>query len=309
MIHTITRLDVLTERFHRGLIENYSPEMKDYYWRSSGLDGEMRMKEILEEYIKDQALIVHDLSIDYNGQTQVDFLVMWDAYWWVIEVKNYSGLFTFEEETCYLNGYPLRRNQLSDMQNRLRIMKEVAASVDPRIQVEGSFILVHPHGVCKLSKSHNFEVLTCNEIKLSIEMKLQASYAYHPKTVAQDYEKVLTHQYYFKEELPTMTEADWKYCKKGVRCSNCESYFPERSGWYLICPNCGIRHLKVDLVQNLYQQLCTLYSDQAHAVTAKRLYEFSGQVLAKNTIRRGLEKIVKLNKCSNQSYYQNMYRE
>ena len=292
----IYRLDILIEYFYRGLLQKDSPELRDYYRGICGRAGENSMREILEEELQDQCLIIHDLLIEFNGLTQVDFLLMWNNFWCVIEVKNYSGLLRVENNICYHNDESLSKNQLAVMQNRLRIIKELAHKINPQIIVKGLFILIHPEGDHQIDAKYDFEILTRNQIKRYIRTHIAGKHIAHQQVINKDLQKILTYQTHFREQLPTMTNENWEKSYKGTRCPDCNHYLKPRKGWYLHCYNCGKKYSKQKLALDLHKQLTLLYHDQPKVITFKRISELSGGSIHQATIYRALTIFNKKNK-------------
>ena len=173
-----SELDVLEVMFHRGLIDSNSQLERQYHWLRAGLDGEMKMLSLLKDKLYGSPHIIHDLTIEYRGVTQIDILVLWKNYWWVIEVKNYAGLLHIYDKQTILRGKEMTSDPIPAMRNRIRVLSELAKSISPKIKVQGSFILVHNDSEIDNQSNEDFEFVTVNQISRVIYEHSQDRYSY-----------------------------------------------------------------------------------------------------------------------------------
>ena len=277
----INRLMVLEEMFHRDLLGKNSDEAKEYFRLRAGLDGELELMAWLQARIKNNDAIIHDLSINYYGQTQIDILVMWDYYWWVIEVKNYDGIFIVTNHSNTLREWKMPVDQFAAMRNRLNIVKQAAKSIDARIMVQGSFILIHPDGEIQTDKSEEFEVLTRPQINRAISRQLEQNYQYTEQKIVHDMERLGDYVKSFPQHLPEMTSLMWQQCKKGVKCPKCDHFMVEQSQKFLKCPACYFSNFKRYFALDLVRQLSILFHNQKDFISTQHLVEFSAGLMSK----------------------------
>lgn len=252
MSDKLKRLDVLEEMFYRQLLVKGSEEERDYYWLSRGRQGELEMLELLKKKLQGCARLYHDVQLDFNGHTQVDILVIWDYFWWVIEVKNIAGVFEIRDNNCFIGSKSTRNNYIVRMRNRIRIIEELANAINPKIKVEGSFILINPQGELVADQLPEFPILTVNQIDRHLDQVIDhQNPCYH-------HEQTDKYHYYlnkfaksYPEKIPVMDFSDWAKSRKGVRCPNCQEYCIEKTTNSVFCPKCKTKLLKRDLVFNV----------------------------------------------------------
>ena len=307
MSNKLTKLDVLREMHYRGLIKKGSKEDRDYHWLTKGLEGELDMLQRLKDKIKDRARVLHDVSIDCNGWTQIDLLVLWDKLWWVIEVKNYWGIFRVEGDKNYLNDQPLRKNYLMDMSNRIRIVEELASSIDKQIQVQGSFILINEDGDLQIDQKPAFPILTRNQINLHIDPIILNQPAASPKLIKYYLHQIQQYHKSFPDDLPQINPQALNDCQKGVRCPHCQTYFTQKSDRRLHCNSCQRDSYKHDLVLDLYKQYCTLNYAKEN-ITIRELFDFSEKYIGTDTIRQTIKNHAIYRYRSNRSYISNVHQ-
>lgn len=282
----INRLLVLDEMSKRGLLPIHSDLKKEFVRLKAGLEGELDLLDWLKRRLGSDVTIIHDLPIKYFNRTQVDIFVVWDEYWWVIEVKNYDGVLEVEEDKNIYNGRTLSVDQIAVMRNRMRIMSDLAHSIDSRIKVEGSFILIHPDSVLRIDKLEDFEILTRNEINHAIGKRINANYESHAWKISRVLKEISKYILPYPEEIPVMSSEMWQDCMKGVRCPKCESYMEEYSKKKLKCPRCHRLEFKCQLVNDVVKQLSILSHNKKSFVSTRNLCQFTNQLIGKSTFSR-----------------------
>lgn len=303
----ISRLSILEERYQRNLLLARSPEAKDFHWLKAGLAGELEVFYWLQNSLSDRARLIHDLSVDYKGQTQIDILVMWDKHWWLIEVKNYQGFFESKYHISYIDDESIRTDVLGSMRRRIRIVTELAQSIHSSLTVSASLVLIHPQCDYRIDEAVDFDIVTRNQFDRLINKKLSLGYNYNPQMIDRQLERIARYKFSYPEELPVMTDSDWDRCYKGVRCPDCQQYLKEKSKRSLFCSRCKKIYPKSDLVFSLYKQLCCLYFDHECIATGPKLAQFSGGLISRSTITRVLSKKINHVERAQMSYYENMY--
>ena len=292
MLKTLTSLDVLEEMFARDLLDPQSEVYRDYVWQKNGDLGELECLDWLRRALPG-AVIHHDLELDYNGQTQVDLLVLADQAWWVIEVKNYLGVFSYDGVECKLRGQSMRSDQVVAMRNRVRIIKELAHAIDSRIQVEASMIFIHKEGEAVLAGEEDFAVVMRHQLNRHLEA-MRGKHHWRRNGMAQDYYQIIMRYHKpYPQVLPVVSEADWMRMKKGCRCEKCRGYRLESRKKLMVCQGCGHSMTKRQLAQDLYCQLCVLFHHDDKAVTISRLCELSAGQISKTTFYYSLSPYIK----------------
>lgn len=188
-VETFTIKEVLEEMFARDLLDPQSEVYRDFVWQKNGELGELECLDWLCRSLSG-VVIYHDLELDYNAQTQVDLLVLADQAWWVIEVKNYARVFSYDGLECKFRGQGMRSDQVVAMRNRVRIIKELARAIDSRIQVEASMIFIHKEGEAVLAGEQGFAVIMRHQLNRHIEA-MRGNHNWRRNDLAQEYYQIL----------------------------------------------------------------------------------------------------------------------
>lgn len=299
----LSQLDFLEEMFLRDLIDPQSEAYQHYVWQSQGASGEKECLAWLKEALPAGCLIFPDLELELNGRTQVDLLVLADDVWWVIEVKNYRGVFSYQNYSCEINGFPMQTDQIASMRKRMNIMKELAHKIDPSLQVIGTMIFIHPEGEAHVERQEDFSIVMRHQLNRHIQEVRNRFKLQRNQLVNSYLQSIMKHYSPYPVILPALTDADWTKMRKGCRCPHCNSYRLEICKKSLLCLDCGHRATKTVYAEDLYCQLCVL-SHNNDEITISKLEEFGGGQISDSTLRRSLyNKIEKRNNYRNSCLY------
>lgn len=301
----IERLALLKEMHARKLLSDQAELERELSWQEKGMQGEETMEELLVEHLPQEVTIRHDVTLGFGGLTQCDFIVLTANFWLLVEVKNYNGLMTYHDQRCRLRGEDLRADQMAAMRNRLRIVKNLAHSVDPKLAVEAAMVFIHPNGEVEWDSQEDFAILTRNQIhryltNLGHRYIIRKSPAHHQQSI----DHYLSH---YPQELPIITPADWTRMRKGCRCPECGSYELKVSYKTMECQKCGKRTSKSQMVYYLYQQASLLLHNQEQALTRRKLLELADGQISDYTFFNVMSVYKSSNSRGPATYYRNYY--
>lgn len=297
-------LDLLDEMNARELIDKKTELFRDYIWLKNGELGELVCLDWLQKELG-PVVIYHNLELDYNGRTQVDLLVVADNVWWVVEVKNYQGVFEYQDQTGKLRGRSMHTDPIASMRNRMRIMKDLAQTLDNRIVVEGSMIFINPDSEARVNTSENFYIIMRHQFKRHIS-EIRQKYNFAKNRLSETYyRRIMQYHSPYPVELPVISEADWDRMRKGCRCPQCNSYNLVARKKFMDCADCGAVTAKSELAKDLYCQLCVLMYDQPKGVTMGRLLELSNFQLSRTTLNNVLKPHVPKYHRNKYAYFKN----
>lgn len=306
MQESLSLLDILEEMYHRELLDPASDFFQKFIWLKHGAVGEEECMIWLREELPVGARIYHDVELEYNGKTQVDLLVMADEFWWVIEVKNYRGIFKVKDQTYELNGKAMQSDPIGAMRNRMRIMKELAFLIDPKIQVEGSMIFIHQESEVVLDRQEKFTVVLRHQLNRHIRDMRNKYHFQSIRQVDAYYQAIQKYHSPYPVNLPILSDQDWSRLKKGCRCPRCNSYNLDFYYKHTKCLNCGKETSKSEHAIDLYCQMSVLLHNQEKTITVRKLIEFSAHQLSCTGIKMSLNPYNLHQYRSKYSYFTNL---
>lgn len=303
----LKKFDILNELYWRhGLRHDHGLE-HEYQLLASGLEGEKYMEKLLKKQLPNYVRLLHDVELSYYGRTQIDFLLMEDHYWWVIEVKNYSGPLVYREGQLKLRGQKMAIDQLGSMRDRLNICKQIADQINPRIHVIGSFVMIHPDGVFVSDHKEEFTIVTRNQLKWHLE-DIFTKYSFissdHVDDYLQELKKFISP---YPEKLPIIDQSWWNSLRKGFRCPNCQVCLSSTAvvHRHVYCQKCDRYYAKCLLVEHLYAQCCVLLHHDPKAITTSSLIDLSGGAISDRAIIKSLSDFIPFKSQYRHSYFEN----
>lgn len=285
----IKRFDVLQEAFLRGLVEKNSDLWREYYWNKTGMEGENEVAEWLSAKLPDGVVILRDLNLECKGKTQVDFLVLADNFWWLIEVKNYNGVFKCQNQICYLRGEQMTGNQLDAMQNRVRVVENIAKEINKNIQVLSSMIFIHPNCEVECDEIMAFDIVLRHQFNRKIQM-VRSQVNLQSDRYIPAYLKALS--VYFDQHhdiFPVFENERWQQLIIGCRCPECGSYDQVASHKQINCSTCGHGMNKSAAAKDIFKQFSLLYYQQLESIRIKYLMDLSMNMIGRSTFYKVMD--------------------
>lgn len=239
----MTRFETLNELHYRGLLEFQAIQTEEWRLQHALQAVEGELITCFNKSLPDYVEWIPHLSIDYYGPVQVDLLIMADYLWWVIDWQQ-----------PYIDSKRPRDTLL----NHLRPLKELARSLDRKIEVRVDQLNPDLMGIIKISSSH--EILAWSQRKLQAHIQdLVDQVTFTSGDKICQYHRVLNRYHKpIHEELPTIELENWRYLKKGCRCLNCQSYTLKIKRKTCQCLHCGKTFTKRQMAERLYYQLQAL---------------------------------------------------
>lgn len=300
------RFKVLEELFLRHGFSKQSEFYREYYWQSVGQAGEEEMYAWLKERLPKQADIMHDLTLDYTGLTQCDFLVQAEEIWWLIEVKNYHGLTEYINNCCYLRGNELRSDQFAAMRNRVRIIENLANRFSKDVKVISTMIFIHPDAEVNWDSDETFAILTRNQINNYITNMLN-NYDFTRPAKNSSRKFIDAYLESYPQKAITISDDIHNSLCTGCRCPKCQSYMLSFERKSVECQECGLRLKKEILVRESYKQLSLLNYFNKKKITIQQLFRLCNYKISRRYIQRIMKPYRVKDSQSVASYYYNYY--
>lgn len=280
MTKKIKQVDFMHECAVRGLYQNDLINMRKYLALKAGDKGEKLMYEWLLKLLPPHAIILKDVWFKANGTTQVDLLVFLGKVMWVIEVKNYNGIFRYENHSSYLNDQVLSNDQIAHMRNRMVILQEILRRTKINCQLKGTMVFIHENSEIQIDSTEYFDVITKNQVNRIIKQFIEENSGQSTNNIIPLFEPYKTVSTF---ELKPLTENEQSRVKKGAYCSLCQHFEFERTKKLIVCKKCGHKELKKEAI---FRQYCCygLINFENDFITTKEIYHFSEGLFSRSHI-------------------------
>lgn len=282
--------------FQKRQIHITNEEFLSYKRLVAGECGENIVMEYLEKYGNPNWTILRNIWLEHFGFSEGDIVVAATAGLHILEFKHYTGHFTYENSSCYVNGHKLKQNIICQTEKTQGTLKEICHELNPTIKVTGALIFTGPDCEVEILTSVNdIHIISRNQLKKYIQTlkdnDQKARKTFQSEEIVQH---ILKYQTTNPFEPTPLTPAEMNALRKGIYCGNCGSFDLEVGRkQYVIC-RCGYHESKEEAVVRTICEYGVLNYDKK--LTIGEVYDFLGgqasqsyvfKILNKHFVRQG----------------------
>lgn|SRR5699024_836579 len=258
-----TELEFSTIASHRNLHKTEDEKYK-HKRLVKGAIGEEIVFEYLKTYGQKHWIVVRNLWQNYYGEFECDFAIFTGHKFYILEVKNYTGFFTFKDGISKRNGQKINGNCFQQVRRAYTNIQNICKEVSPAIPVEGAVIFpnVNNH-IHILSEINDVSVVPRTYLKLFIdEMIRDREKHFNPRIkvekVIQHLEKYEIVNSHFPEPY---SKNQMKFAQRGICCMKCHSFDLTIHKHYVSC-KCGFKESCGSAVLRSIYEYCVLTYSQ-----------------------------------------------
>lgn len=277
---------------------------KSFYQTKMGIEGEQLLVDFIEKFGENDWQVLRNIWVDYYGTVESDLILLTRANCYFFEVKNYTGVFSYQNGTCRLNGQKLANNCVTQaMRAHTKfqgLCREAGLPCDPK-------------GILLFTGEHN-RVILKDEI-FEIEVLERQDLMYFMQKIKKEEARSgrrlnYTSFYRLLEKYRTanpflpkpLNRQELENLRRGIYCGNCEKFEVELSHFYAKC-SCGFIEKRDDAILRGICDYGVLSYDKHLRVG--ELYYFLNRIASKENIYRILRQNFEFVKKGRNSYYIN----
>ncbi|MGO4938185.1 nuclease-related domain-containing protein [Fundicoccus sp. Sow4_H7] len=270
----------------------------------SGYAGEMEFVQWFDRYHSGQWKLVRDYWFDMGSQMQIDDILIGDLRWIVVDVKNYHGLFKYENSVCSLNGQAFDSDIFATLDMKTQRVRRLVSEVHRDIVVDSAMIFIGEHCQLMLDCMPKAKVVQRNQLKRFLE-GLEYVEPMRPWL-----ENKISSQLEFYRCAPRLPDValepdQFEKLKKGVWCAGCGGWNVGDVGKrWIRCLDCEAKDTVGRVVCRLAVEIRYLFYYHPKMVTTANVYELCGGKIARRTIQKYLGLKFNLIRKSNKSFYE-----
>ncbi|MBU8877793.1 NERD domain-containing protein [Bacillus sp. FJAT-29790] len=260
-------------------------DSQHYLSLKKGYEGEV-MFDALIENLQCDCYILNDLLFKINNSMfQIDTLIIASEKVYFYEVKNYVGDYYCDSNQLYKVPRSEYNNPLHQLNRSESLLRQLLQDIGVTLPIEAKVVFINPEFTlyqAPLDKPFIFPTQVKRYLK-----KLDATPSklteYHMKLA----DKLIS---LHTEENPYTLLPPYNYeqLRKGITCKACSSFLISVQGHYCVCSDCGQEQLVTDAVLRSVKEYLLLFP--RGKITTNIIYDWSGGVKDKRTIRRVLLK-------------------
>jgi hypothetical protein len=301
-----TELDHLQIKTARG----YTNSDKDLFKLEilqKGLAGEDKIIEMIEKFGKPNWTILRNkwLKINENTEFEYDIILLTDHGVHPLEIKNYTGKFTYKNGACIENDRKMPFDIIQQARRNTIQMSKLFEYTQNPPQVKGALIFAGENNqvyiqspvddieILKLTDVHNYinriideennqplPPIDRNKILMQIK-KLEVSHPYPPESLS-------------KSAIQKL--------RPGIQCARCGNDKLQHTRYYIKCP-CGYHESREEAIVRTACDYGVLTHE--NNFTLGEIMAFIGKQVSKSFVRRTLIKHFKRVVKGKYTYYEN----
>lgn len=304
---------ILTERFISGELAYYRAlerrsrlsgnDARSLKVHEKGYAGECEYDRAFDEARHDSVFLFRDIYLQIDGQAaQYDCLIVSDDGITVNEIKNYSGLYRYENGKWHIGKSEVSEDALA------QLSRAVGRLVRMRYEVNGAFDIsgkvVFPNIEFRLDDRD--EALR-NKIVMRAGLRnyLMQFKNKHAGRVAEDIAETIKRYIIPNPYLDKC--ADFDAIRKGLYCSECGGFEMLNSKYHLVCGDCGCKETKETHIIRAISDYKALFLNEK--LTKKRFLSFIDNKISPRTAVRMLNKYCDRTWNGAFTYYTFKYRD
>lgn len=244
-----TQLDILRVINIRGS-NVFAPQKNLYTSLSVGDMGEQTVMDYIAKYGDPSWVILRNIWLSHFGELECDLILITKHSIYVIEIKNYTGKFTYENGKCYYNQNETKINPIEQVRKNKVDLQNILSQIYPNIKIEAVVIFVGADNEVEiLSEINDIKVINRTQIRnfiLQIKNKEERTYQ-NPLNA----NKIIQQLHKFEIQNPFMhaplTPGEMNEIRGGIYCANCYNFNVQLTRLNIKC-DCGLTESKEEAV-------------------------------------------------------------
>lgn len=280
-----------------------SLDVKSLAIQEKGFAGECEYDRVFEEVGHGSVLLFRDIYLRIDGRTaQYDCLIVSDDGVVVNEIKNYSGLYRYDNGKWFIGQSEVSEDALSQLR------RSVGRLVKMRYEVRGAFDIsgkiVFPNIEFRLQSED--DALWENVVmRAGLRSYLSQFKNMYAGRVAEDIANVIR-QHIIPNPFMDKS-ADLSLLRKGLYCSGCGGFELENRKYHFVCDSCGSKETKETHIIRAISDYKALFLNEK--LTKKRFLAFIDNKISSRTTIRMLNKYCDQTWNGAFTYYTFKYRD
>lgn len=236
-----TQLEFLRVLHFRGL--SYFKEQKKLYVSLAAGDvGERRVMEYLEAFGGRGWVVLRNVWLNDFGSFECDLILITGHCVYLFEVKNYTGLFEYDQGKCFFEEIETSLNPIAQCRRNVVNVRNILRKFFPNLPIKAAVLFAGDDNDVQIhSAVDDIAIRNRTQLKRFVQGILTEERNTKPHYIP--FEKIIAALERFEIPNPYMPEpltaAELKHVKGGIYCANCQSFEVQISKFKVAC-SCGL---------------------------------------------------------------------
>lgn len=256
-----------------------------------GEQGENKVVEILKEFGNKDWIYLENVWLDKSGRYETDIIVITNAAIYVFEVKNYEGIFVFDNGDCKINNYDLADNCIAQTNRAYKKMHSICDEAFIETKIHGALIFIGEYNTVEIkSPIGNIEVIKRSDLKSYIYEMIEEERNFHERQVDIDTLMQQLNRYSISNPFifQPLSEAEFSDIRTGICCARCHNFDLDiNRNDYIMCM-CGLAEPREEAIIRTICDYGVLTFDKNFE--APKLIAFLNRQVSRSNLYQILEK-------------------
>lgn len=248
-----------------------------------GFDGEVGYDRIFDEAGHDNLLIYRDLWMKIEGGIlQIDSLIITENKLIVHEIKNYSGLYSYENDGWFINGIQISEEPVAQAVRTGNKLLKLRSLLHHNFERDYKVIFVNPNFNLEIKQEKPKNIVQRSMLRHYM-MELNKMHV-GPRA----HETALRLKDYFIDNPMELPEVDPERVKAGNYCCACGKFEMIFGRYHTKCVQCGNKETIEKMIVRAMVDFNIIFHNTP--MTKEKLKRFAGMDKNERSIRRLLNK-------------------
>lgn len=252
----------------------------------TGYEGEEDFARIVRQYLPHRSLFLTNFIFEQPSYAQIDGILLMSDRIHLYEVKNYDAHCSITEGKLYYNHRHINHNPIQQIERATDYFRNILIQNKLNISLQPHLVLIHPFATLEQDDSVQIPILLRNQLRHHFQMidsSMHSHPRYDPTTIHDilNYYQINDWHNYFEQHSFNLSDL-----RAGVYCTNCGSFYMEKTTYYFKCQHCHTSISKKAALDYLIQECAALTPGEV--IKTKDLFYLIDQSLSPNWVYRML---------------------
>lgn len=302
---------ILTDRkvpfelmYMRGFCRRIEMSSKDARRLSvleSGYEGELHYDKVLEEIGHESLVVFRDIYVKAgDAVAQFDSIIIDDNSVTINEIKNYSGLYSYNDGQWFSGEFEVTEDAISQLKRAMGKLKKIRYESKMNFDVSGKIIFpnLNLQFDCDDERARSMIIMR-NQLMEYLRSFHSSGISEQTKEIARViYGKIIENPYFDKL-------ADIADLRRGMYCTSCGGFNMDIQKYYVYCGRCGCRESKESHIIRAFSDFQALFRQEK--MTRRKLQILLDDQVGERMLQRMLKKYCDSRSTGAATYYKFKY--
>ena len=274
-------------------------EQQQYWSLQKGFEGELQFDHRIAS-LETENLVLTDLLLEVSGSVfQIDSLVIFQDTIYLFEIKNYEGDYYYDGEKLRTISGKEVKDPLLQLKRSESLLRQLLNTLGYSLSLRGDVIYIHPEFTLFQAPKDEPIILPTQMNRFMKKLNnIKSKTSVRNTKLA---EKILS-LHLPESPMERIHEYEYGMLRKSMFCVECGGVLSDYKWPSLTCTKCGTQENVESAILHSVEEYRLLFPKEK--TTTNTIFEWSGYIIPKRTIKPILEKNLKATGYGQWTYYE-----